>query len=236
MNKIHPLRLSGVIMLLAGLAPAAHAAIVSASTGIFGIGGSANLVLSNDFYFADASTPFESQFDAGSTLPSWTFTTTQGGNTSHAALGPTFGGAEPTTEAGAIHSGSGSATVQWSFDWTASGSGAAFIDVDYLYSVTLQGLAGGESALASSYISVLRDGTSQRSEALHYLNQAAGNDFDEGHLLLPFDVLAGDWGSFTITLASNALAAPVPEPGTLLLMGAGVVGMGVVRRRRRHLA
>jgi hypothetical protein len=78
MNKIHPLRLFCAVMLLAGLVPAAQAAIVSATTGVFGIGGSSNLVLSSDFYFADASTPFEAQFDAGPTLPSWDFPTPPG--------------------------------------------------------------------------------------------------------------------------------------------------------------
>src|SRR4051812_29719730 len=104
MNKNTALRaLLVVISLGAGFAPAAaQAANATATSEVFEVTSSTNLLLSNNQYYTDASTPFQSQFDAGTTLQSYFFSTTQGGSSSYASLGPNpFGasGEEPTTSA-----------------------------------------------------------------------------------------------------------------------------------------
>jgi hypothetical protein len=209
----------------------AQAAAVSATASITDITTSL-LQLSNDQYLNDASTPFHSGFSTGSVLDSFTFNdTAPNGNASFASIDSTFAPA-PGTSAGAVGRGSGSATVLWTFDWEATGTGTASIDLGYLYSATVQNLLSGETGIASSDISLLLDGTSNRSEALNFFNNVNGNTSGFSDLLLSFGVTAGQKGTFTVTAASNALVAPVPLPAGIWLLGSSLLGFAGMLRRK----
>jgi hypothetical protein len=210
----------------------AQAAAVSATASITDVSTSL-LQLSNDLYLNDASTAFQSGFSTGTVLQSYNFNdTTPNGNTSFASIDPTFA-PSPGTSAGAIGSGSGSATVLWTFDWTATATGTASIDLGYLYSATVQNLLAGETGIASSDITLLLDGTSNKSEALNFFNNVNGNTSGFSDLLLTFDVMEGQTGAFTVTAASNALVAPVPLPAGIWLFGSSLLGFAGVLRRRK---
>lgn len=226
----------GAAALLAGsmlFAGEGHAAATSATTSVFDRDfGSTLLSFSNDQYLSDASTPFDSGFNAGSTMQAYYFNNTAGnGDTSFASIDDSFAPV-PQTAAGAIGTGNGSATVLWTFDWMATGSGTATLDLDYLYSATVAGFSAGETAVARSFISVLLDGTSNYQEALNYFDNVNGNSAGEGHLVLNFDVTEGDTGTFTVAVASDAIAAPVPVPAALWLFGSALAGLVGISRRR----
>ena len=122
----------------------------------------------------------------------------------------------------------------WSFDWTAAGTGTGTVDLDYFYSA-LQNLAADETGIASSFVSLLRDGTSQQQEALNYFSNQNGNTAGENHLLLNFDVNAGGIGSLTVVVASTALIAPVPVPGAVWLLGSALAALlGIARRKAAY--
>lgn len=210
----------------------AHAASASATASVLNIDGGTLLSFSNDQYLSDASTPFENGFDASSTLQNYNFSTTApNGDTSFAHIDDSLQ-PFPQTSAGAVNNGRGAATVLWTFNWSATGTGAATVDLDYLYSATVQNLNPGETGIASSYVSLLRDGTPEVQEALHFFDSVNGNTSGEGHLLLDFDVNAGDTGTLTVAVASNALVAPVPVPGAVWLLGSALAGLAGYARRK----
>lgn len=211
----------------------AHAATASATAQIFGIDGGALLSFSNDQYLTDASTPYHSGFNASNTIQNYYFNDTQSnGNTSYAATDYSFA-PTPYTTAGAIGSGSGSSTILWSFDWIATGNGTATFDAEYLYSATVANLLSGETGIASSSISAILEGTQNKQNVLYYFNNINGNTFGDEHLTLNFDVVAGQTGTISIAVASNALTAPaVPVPAAAWLMGSALLGLSGIARRR----
>jgi hypothetical protein len=209
----------------------ARAASVTASAGIFNIDGGALLSFSNDQYMSDVSTPLHSAFNASSVLQNYYFNDTP----SFAAIDNSFA-PTPQTSAGASGNGQGSATVMWSFDWLATGTGSATFDVEYLYSVTVANLLSGETGIASASISAVLEGTQNKQDALYFFNNHNGNTFGDEHLTLNFNVSAGQTGTITLTVASNALAAPaVPVPAAAWLMGSALFGLGAISKRRRQL-
>lgn len=213
------------------LSVSAHAASASATTSITGIT-TELLTLSDDFYLSDASTPYDSGFDANFTLTTYNFNyTAPNGDTSSASIGDS----DIETFAAAYNNGSGSATVQWTFNWTATGTGTASLDLAYLYSVTVADYQAGETAFASSSLQLGLDGTDNLQEAFFYFNNENGNDFDLPDLVMNFDVTEGQTGSITVTMASNAaVSAPtVPLPAALPLLTSALFGLGAVARRRR---
>lgn len=140
----------------------------------------------------------------------------------------------PQTSAGAAHNGQGSSTVLWSFDWTATDTGTAMVNLEYLFSATVANYGAGEKAMASSLVSVGLDGTQNKQESLHFFYNEDGNTSGYSNLLLNFNVNSGDKGTLTVFTASNAVAVqtPVPLPAAAWLLGGAVVGLlGAVRRK-----
>ena len=146
---------------LAGLSSTAQAATVTASASVLDLSVSL-LTLSNDSFLSDASTPFQSGFDTGTVLQSYFFNNTaSNGNTSFADLhdGDAGPGVAPFTMTSAVHDGQAHASVLWSFDWVATATGTASIDLGYAFQALVANLAAGEAAVARSFVSVMLDGT-----------------------------------------------------------------------------
>lgn len=230
------IKCSGIVLLAGAtvLSTNAHAASASATAQIFGIDGGTLLSFSNDQYLTDVSTPYHSGFNASGAIQNYYFNDTQGSNVSFAASDYSFAPA-PYTTAGAVGSGNGSSAILWSFDWTATGTGTAIFDAEYLYSATVANLLSGETGIASASISAVLEGTQNKQDVLYYFNNSNGNTFGDEHLTLNFNVVAGQTGTISIAVASNALTAPaVPVPAAAWLMGSALLGLGGIARSRSN--
>lgn len=58
------------------------------------------------------------------------------------------------------------------------------------------------------------------------------NDFNITAGLYDFEIRYGATNSFPEVLTIDGMSAPVPEPGTIILLGAGLAGLGLYGRRR----
>jgi hypothetical protein len=230
-NKLIKVTAAAVIGAAGFFTAPVYAAAVSATASFLDLSVS-NLTLSNDQYLNDASTPFDSGFSAGSVLENYNFNTSTPGGTSYAAISSDFAPL-PQTTAGAVDKGLGHASVLWTFDWEATATGTASISLDFLSAAILQNLGTGETAFARSYGSVLLDGTNLEDSANYFFNTQTGNVGGIESLGLSFAVLAGQRGTFTLTLSSDAYASPVPVPAALPLLASALFGFGAFARRRR---
>ncbi len=209
-----------------------EAASVTASMGISDIQ-TTLLTLSNDQFLTDIATPFQSAFDTGTVLQSNFFSSSSGINSSYAEID---GSLAPLAQihTGAANSGSGTATVLWTFDWLATGTGTATLNLEYLWDTTVANFQAGEVAIASSSISALVDSTSVQTDVLHFFQNVQGTAGGFDNLLLNFGVTAGQAGTFTVAMTSVSSVAPVPLPAALPLLGSGLLGLfGLGRRRQR---
>ena len=232
LNKM--MRTIGVSALVTGAllgSGAVYAATVTATASITDVT-AMGLTLSNNSFLSDASTPFQSGFDTGSVLQNYNFSTTSPSGTSLAMIDNSYTPL-PQTTAAAITNGSGAATVLWTFDWVADVTGTAMLDVEYLYAATVANLGLGESATASSYVSALLDGTAIGDEAFFYFNNEEGDTSGFNTLGLSFGVSTGQTGTFTLAVASNAVAlAAVPVPAAIWLLGSALAGLTGFARRK----
>lgn len=117
---------------------------------------------------------------------------------------------------------------------TVNGDGGAFGFTDWTFiskdeSKSATGLSGTWSVDAGAYTQVIA------------IFKSGAGTFLTGYLLLGSD---GDWtspfqvngkirGNSHISYYGRMAASEVPEPGTLGLLGMGVLGFGLARRRRR---
>lgn len=229
------IRAAAAVLVLTGslVSLNAQAAVASASATVFDLTDSSGLLsFSNYSYLVDASTPTQSGFSAGSSPSYYSFTESSGSNYSYAEAGVDSVFNMPTTVAGAYGAGKGASTAAWYLDWVSAATGTVNLDLSYLSSWTVSGLQAGETGIASSSISLLVDGTPYKSELLNFYNNVNGNNSSISDLYLSFAVIAGQTGSISIALASNAITAPVPLPAGVWLFGSGLLGMGRFVRRR----
>jgi hypothetical protein len=218
-----------LLLAASGIAGSAQAAAVSGTAEVFGVitSGAANVSFSNDFFTQDARTSSDpDNFSSGTVAQDIVL----GGTPFAESSFSTFN--LPRTSAGVVGQGSASSLFQWSFDYTASGSGHVNVDVEYNFNVTVINLGSHETAGVSALVNVMLDGTSNQREFFRVLNNENGQLDGNAHLVLGFDVVDGQHGSITVTAASQAFAAPVPLPPTLLsLLSAGLGLLGYARRR-----
>lgn len=204
------------------------AAAATATTQVFGVSDNNSLLnFSNNYYYLEATTPNLNNFDAGSSPADQHALETTGSYLSQADA--TLDVLGPYAYAGALVKGEAHATMQWSFDWTATGTGLVDLAVDYLVSIAVANL-GADHALARSYLAVSVDGTSTSNSVLNFLQNQEGSFYDNPILSLSFNVTDGDSG--TITITANSDASAVPAPATLWLVGLGLPGLLVNARRK----
>ncbi|HEY4366983.1 MAG TPA: VPLPA-CTERM sorting domain-containing protein [Steroidobacteraceae bacterium] len=222
----------GVASVCAGLLSiSANAASTTATAQLFGLTDLAGVLsFSNDFYVVLASTPEHDEMSSGTTAGSYFLN--DGNSFAEANGNDGFG---PYTHIGVNNNGSATATVMWSFDWTATADGQAAVSADYLREWTVANLQPGEQSGVRSSITLSLDGTPFQSEVLDFFANVSGSQSDFSTLSLLFPVLAGEKGSLTVTLTSTgfASAAPVPLPAAIWLLGSSLLGLGGVARRRK---
>lgn len=152
-----------------------HAATVSATAAFLDRNERSGLLtFSNDTFVSDASTPAHSGFNGGSALQPYLFSDSgAGGSSSFASVDASFA-PMPQTSAGSSLQGQGSATSIWTFDWSASGSGQVSLVFNYLTSTAVLDYRAGETAAASSLLSVSLDGTSNKQEVFNFFQNQNG--------------------------------------------------------------
>lgn len=190
------------------------------------------ITASNHQYFVEATTPFFSDFDFA--LTPLSFNTSTPAGVSFAQIQDIFAPL-PGTSAGATTKGEGHATALWTFDWTATSTGTASVNLEYLFDATIFNLLAGDRAIARSYFSIGLDGTSLFNSALYTFDSVENNVGGFDYLGLSFNVQAGETGSLTMALNSDAYVA-APEPSTLPLLGCALAGLIVFRRRIKGMA
>ncbi|VAV85816.1 hypothetical protein MNBD_DELTA01-872 [hydrothermal vent metagenome] len=123
-----------------------------------------------------------------------------------------------------------------------SSGGTITISVEYAMSITLDTSLGyGAGGFSSVELGLYGEGASYDDDFYDlWLDAFDGfDDFDDfsSTLSVTLAFAAGEFGDFYLDVVSNGYAGPldavVPEPSTYLLLGAGIAGLIVWRRKRR---
>lgn len=214
-------------------AATANASAVSATAELWDVTTSGGLTLSNNYYTQGAQSNLSGDtFNFGTTAQDIMLNAGNGFGTSVA--NSTYSDFSlPHTDAGVTDSGWASSMFLWSFDYTAGAAGVTTIDFDYNYNATIFNLAAGDTAGVSSYLSASVDGNpASEKSAYHFFVNQDGQADGEGHLVLTFNVAAGQTGSISFTAASQGYVTPVPVPAAVWLFGSALAGMVGLRRRK----
>lgn len=119
----------------------------------------------------------------------------------------------------------GSATL--SFDWLATGDGIHQNADGGLFQLVLDG-----TVLASIDVGTIGPNDSFNGVLSKTLNISAGQHTFEIDVLRPYTSLPGNTPYQYVTAASVDAAGGVPEPGTLVMLGSGVIGVAGMLRRK----
>ena len=125
--------------------------------------------------------------------------------------------------------------------FTVSGNGIVTLDVPYGLGVAIiaEHLTEYASAVAEAIGVLTNLGTGQRvrqSERISASVDGPDGQFDSarlGTLSMYLEFLDGQTGSFMTMAHSEGSVSSVPEPSTFLLLGGGVAGLVLLRRRGR---
>ena len=238
MNNAKTTALSALAVLAAAvmLTNVANAAAVSATASISDRSGSLlDLSVANE-YDIIATTKQQEYTHFGTVLPA-SFSLADSNGFSAAGIS-SDNDPFPSVSAGAHGSGAATSSIVWSFDYMATATGLATLDLEYTSIAQAINVAAGETALVSSLINIKRSGVSEAgSEVFNYFSLGNGDTEDIfNHLLYSFNATAGETGSFIVTLAAQSLTAPVPLPAAVWLLGSGLMGLGALRRKRIAVA
>jgi hypothetical protein len=220
-----------------GLAATANATAVQASASITGVNGTLLNLSSSNEYDVIAQTRQQESTQYGTVLPYVSLNDPDG--FSFAGVDNTFD-PYPGVLAGAHDLGFGASSVVWSVSYTATDTGLATLDLEYLLGLDVFRTNPADTALGSASINIKRSGVQEAgSQVLSFFSTTSGiaTDFSEhhdfDHLLYSFNVAAGETGTFLITLGSQGMTTPVPLPAGIWLLGSGLVGLGARLRRKR---
>lgn len=127
----------------------------------------------------------------------------------------------------------------WLFDGKWNSVGQGFVDSSGLFNFTGGGSSGSFSYVGGASIAdimfIFKDGAG--TNLVGYLVTQAGGDYATPFTNLPFPLTGNSTVKDTSHISvyyreGGSPPSQIPEPGMLLLVGAGLMGLGLARRRK----
>lgn len=119
-------------------------------------------------------------------------------------------------------------TMTWAFDAAVSGAGGFVNYAPFAGAATMRALDSGLNVL-ESYVLDINTGIDSRNAGEFWAIDRIGSDISYFQLQNAYFVLR----DFVVQGDPAAAAAAIPEPITLSLLGAGLAGIAVARRKQR---